>query len=566
MTRPTVILRVAKNLIKKNMSNKKSSNNFIVQGSILAIASIISRIVGMLYRIPLKGIIGKVGNDYYGTAFEIYSIILIISSYSLPLAVSKLVAARMELGQSKNTMKVLKGSLLFAFTSGTIFMCVVYFGADFFAGVLKTPMSAIPLRVLAPVILIVAVLGVFRGFFQGLHTMLPSAISQIIEQIVNAIISIVAAYYLFSYGAKIGGILGEENYGPAYGAAGGTLGTAMGAVAGLLFMLFIYLLYHRRFKKRVIRDHKKNVESYSEIMKVLILTIIPVLLSTTLYNISSILDQGIFKNIVFSQGYDAKTISEWWGVYTGEYKVLINVPISIASAIAASAVPTLTTAFRSGDMEKVQTQIKAATRFILIVAFPCMVGMAVLSGPIMLFMFSDSDPTSGNMLLAGSMAIVFYSLSTLSNGLLQGIDRLRIPVRNAAIALVLQLVFLVVALRSFDLNIYAVVYANAFYAFIMCLLNNLAVVKYSGAHQDFRSMYLLPGISSAVMGLAAFMVYKLLHLITKNAAISCIIAIVAGAFVYFVVMLLIRGITEEDLERFPGGSLLVRLAIKLRLL
>ena len=548
------------------MSNKKSTNNFIVQGSILAIASIISRIVGMLYRIPLKGIIGKVGNDYYGTAFEIYSIILIISSYSLPLAVSKLVASRMEQGQVKNTMRVFKGAMLFAFASGTTFMLIVYFFADFFAGVLKTPMSAIPLRVLAPVILIVALLGVFRGFFQGLHTMLPSAISQIIEQIVNAVISIVAAYYLFSYGAKIGGVLSNDNYGPAYGAAGGTLGTGTGAIAGLLFLIFIYLVFYSRFKKKVRRDHKKNIESYGTIMKVLILTIIPVLLSTTLYNISSILDQGIFKNIVVSQGYDAKTISEWWGVYTGEYKVLINVPISIASAIAASAVPTLTTAFQSGDMDRVQSQIRSATRFILIVAFPCMVGMAALSAPIMLFLFSDSDATSGNMLLAGSLAIVFYSLSTLSNGLLQGIDRLRIPVRNAAIALVLQLVFLVVALKYFDLNIFAVVYANAFYAFVMCVLNNLAVVKYSGAHQDFKTMYLLPGISSAVMGVAAYLSYQLLHLITHMASVSCIVAIIVGGAVYFIVMLLIHGITEDDLLRFPGGRILVRIAIKMRLL
>ena len=162
------------------MSTKNNSNssNFLVQGSILAIASIISRIVGLIYRVPLTAIIGKSGNNYYGTAFEIYSIILIISSYSLPLAVSKLVATRMERGEVKNTMKVLKGSLLFAIISGGSFMCIVFFLADFFTEVLKTPLASIALRVLAPVILVVAVLGVFRGFFQGLHTMMPSAISQ----------------------------------------------------------------------------------------------------------------------------------------------------------------------------------------------------------------------------------------------------------------------------------------------------------------------------------------------------------------------------------------------------
>ena len=280
----------------------KNRSNFLVQGSILAIASIISRIVGLLYRVPLQAIIGKVGNNYYGTAFEIYSIILIISSYSLPLAVSKLVAARMEVGEIKNTMRVLKGALLFAVVSGGTFMTVVYFYADFFTGLLKTPLANIALRVLAPVIFIVAVLGVFRGFFQGLHTMMPSALSQILEQIINAAVSIIAAYYLFSYGFKVGGVLGDaEEYAAAYGAAGGTLGTAAGAAFALLFMLFVYGVFYRRFKRRVIRDHKKNIESYGAILKVLILTIIPVLLSTTLYNISSIVDQGIFKKIVKRQ-------------------------------------------------------------------------------------------------------------------------------------------------------------------------------------------------------------------------------------------------------------------------
>ena len=545
----------------------KNRSNFLVQGSILAIASIISRIVGLLYRVPLQAIIGKVGNNYYGTAFEIYSIILIISSYSLPLAVSKLVAARMEVGEIKNTMRVLKGALLFAVVSGGTFMTVVYFYADFFTGLLKTPLANIALRVLAPVIFIVAVLGVFRGFFQGLHTMMPSALSQILEQIINAAVSIIAAYYLFSYGFKVGGVLGDaEEYAAAYGAAGGTLGTAAGAAFALLFMLFVYGVFYRRFKRRVIRDHKKNIESYGAILKVLILTIIPVLLSTTLYNISSIVDQGIFKNIVTLQGYAPKQISEWWGVYTGQYKVLINVPISIASAIAASAVPTLTAAYQVGNDKQVRYQIHSATRFIMMIAFPCTVGMAVLAGPIMMFLFSDSDPTSGRMLTVGAISILFYSLSTLSNGLLQGIDRLKIPVRNAAISLVLQAVFLVVALELFDQNIYAVIYANAFYAFCMCVLNHWAVVKYSGVHQNIYVTYLLPATSSLVMGLSVFLIYRLLHVLTHSNAISTIASMAVGVVVYFLVMLLTKGISKKDVLRLPKGDLLYGIAHKFRLM
>ena len=165
------------------MSNKKSSTSFLVQGSILAMASIISRIIGLVYRIPLTAIIGNKGNDYYGCAFEIYNILLIISSYSLPLAVSKLVSADMSLGRKKNVYRILKCALIFGLVSGTIAALILFFGAEFITGtIMKTPYSIFAVKVLVPTLIVVAVLGVMRGFFQGLGTMMPSAVSQILEQ------------------------------------------------------------------------------------------------------------------------------------------------------------------------------------------------------------------------------------------------------------------------------------------------------------------------------------------------------------------------------------------------
>ena len=182
---------------------RKRESNFLVQGSILAVASIISRIIGLLYRIPLKSIIGDIGNDYYGTAMEIYSILLLISSYSLPVAVSKLVSARMAKGQQKNAYRIFKGALLFALISGSAAGLAVYFGAGFITTyIVNTPLSIFALKVLAPTLLIVALLGVVRGFFQGMGTMMPSAMSQLIEQIINAVISVWTAYMLFQYGGN----------------------------------------------------------------------------------------------------------------------------------------------------------------------------------------------------------------------------------------------------------------------------------------------------------------------------------------------------------------------------
>lgn len=552
------------------MGSSKKDSNFLVQGSILAVASILSRIIGLLYRLPMTDIIGDTGNNYYSCAFEIYNIMLIISSYSLPLAVSKLVSARMAKGERRAAYQILKGALVFAAIAGTVVALVVYFGAEYFTSMLQTPLSVFALKILAPVLIVVAVLGVLRGFFQGLGNMMPSAISQVIEQIVNAIVSIWAAYVLFQFGSKAGQVLGNpDKYAAAFGAAGGTLGTNLGAVSALLFMLFVFYAYMRVFKKKMKRERNVEVDSFAYTMKILVITIIPVLLSSTIYNISGIIDQGLFKNIATMQGYTVDEIDVWWGVFSGKYKVLINVPISIASAMAASSVPSLSASFTARDKESVNNQINAAIRFIMVIGMPCCIGLAVLAKPIFTLLFPgtiSSLDLATTMMWVGAIAVVFYSLSTLTNGLLQGIDQLKIPVKNAAIALVAHIILLVVLMLFFRLNIYAVVIANAFFAFLVCVLNAIALQRHVGYKQEFQKTFIIPAISSAIMGVIAYGVYALCHFLFKNNLASVIISIVVAVIVYFVILLLLKGLTEAEIRKFPKGHLLVQAAKKIRLL
>ncbi len=555
--------------------SKHGDAGFLMQGSILAIASIVSRIVGLAYRIPLKATIGSSGNGFYGNAYEIYNIILLISSYSLPLAVSKLVASRMAKGHVKDANKVLHGALLFAFISGGAASLFLFFGAEYICvHIIKNPLVAIALKVLAPTLFIVAILGVIRGFFQGLGTMIPSAVSQIVEQIVNAIVSIVAATILFSYGSKIGGVLGHPVlYAAAYGAAGGTLGTCIGALFGLFFVLFIFIAFKKVFKKMVKRDKHRNNETYGDIMSILIMTIIPVLLSTTVYNISSFIDLGIYNNIMSSQGYTIEEFNNLWGIFSGQYKVLINIPLAIAGAMAASVVPSLTAAFDSQEKDSVKRQINMANRFVMIIAFPCAIGMMVLASPIMQLLFNDDSKTAMLMLVIGGCSVVFYSLSTLSNGILQGLNKMTIPVKNALIALVAHVVLLVILMFAFHLNIFAVVIANAFYALLMCFLNQSAVLSYSGADIDIKRVVLAPLEASAVMGFVVYLLYKifdaLLSLTTSARlanAIACLLSIAIGAIIYFFALFFFKGIDEETLAKFPGGAKLCQIAYNLHLL
>jgi stage V sporulation protein B len=220
-------------------------------------------------------------------------------------------------------------------------------------------------------------------------------------------------------------------------------------------------------------------------------------------------------------------------------------------------------------MKAVRHEINAAMRFVMVIAFPCAVGLGVLAKPIFLLLFPSTSQTldlAGALMYMGAIAVVFYSMSTLSNGLLQGINRLKTPVINAAIALVLHVLLLVVMMLFFRWNIYAVVISNVLFAFIMCVLNALALARYSGYRQEYVRTFLIPAICSAIMGGAAWGVYALLYKICSKNAVALIAAMIAAVIVYAVMLLLLHGLSENEIRRFPKGDMLVNIAKRMHLL
>lgn len=549
----------------KEKEKKSNSKNYLVQGSILAVASIIAKIIGMIYRFPLTNTLGNEGNSYYSTANEVYNIVLMISSFSLPLAVSKLVSERIHKGEFKNAHRVFLCAMRFALIAGGALALLTYvFAGVITKYVLSIELAVYALRVLAPAIFVFAIVGVFRGFFQGYSNMTPTAVSQVIEQIVNAIFTVVCANIMYSYGVSLAQENGNELLGPAWGAAGGTFGTVVSITVAMLFMMFVYTVQKSTLKRQMRRDVTTHLESERAIYRTMILTIIPIVLSTLIYNISNVADQGVFNKVLLSQGYTEKQYTSIWGIYSGQFRVLMNVPLSLASCLAPSVVPSLTAAMARGDRVDARRKIRTSVRFTMIITIPCAVGMAALAKPILTMLYPSLEtgrPLAVGIMQAGALLIILYAFSTLTTGILQGLGKLQTPLINNAAALVIHFILLYVMLTAGNLNIYAVVWSNICFALIVSVLNAIAIARFLHYRQEWKRTFLIPVIVSIIMGAAAYLVYQLFHLVFGN-TISVLFAILAGGATYGIGLISFKGITVEEIAALPKGHLIVRLLRK----
>jgi len=414
------------------MTSRKN-NGFIIQGSILAITSIVVRIIGLIYRIPLQNIIGDEGMGYYSYAYEPYSVMLMLSYHGIPAAVSKLVSANKSLGRFRNVERVFKMALAIALSIGCITGSVMFFGSTYLASeIIGVPMCRWAMLALGPTLVVLSVMGVIRGFFQGVGTMIPTSFSQVIEQIVNAIVSIVSALYLFQYGAMYDSVIGTDSYAEGYGAAGGTIGTFLGAFAALIFLIFIFKAYSKYLKKMVRRD-REAADSYGTVAKIITFTAVPLILNSLLFNSNTTIESIVFNKLMLTKtGNTMDSISALWGVFTGKFKVLVTVPISVSTALAVSIIPNFAGEMALGNKKVLAGKLQRAIRFGMIVAIPSAVGLSVLAEPIISMLFSPYGAVDVNLLRYGTIAVVLYSISTIT------MRRCRVLARNVLLLQVRQ--------------------------------------------------------------------------------------------------------------------------------
>lgn len=544
-------------------------NGFIMQAGILAAAGIISRIIGLLYRGPLHNVIGALGWGYYGSAYNYYTIILLISSYSIPSAISKVIAQKLAVKEYRNAHRIFKCALGYVLAVGGAASLFLYFGAGLFV----KGASITVLRTFAPTIFIYGILGVLRGYFQAHRSMVQTSISQILEQIANAVVSVGAAYLLIRTAMGSMELPADEAdlvKRATYGAVGSALGTGAGVLAALLFMTGVYLLNRRMIDRRVKRDRHTEQESYQAILKMITMVVTPYIISTAVYNLSSAVNNSVYLKAFLEKRQLAEMeLSSRWGIFVGQAQTISNIPIAFATAMGAAMIPTVAQAVAAGELEETREKIAAAVKMIMLISIPCAVGLFVLARPVTGLLFHNTrveEDLATNLLMALSLSVVFYALSTLSNNILQGLGKVNVPIINAGIALVIQTAAGILLVGFTDLDLYAIAIANTVYSGIMCVLNQFAVYKALGYRQEILMTFVVPAFASVLMGAVAWAAYEGIFLLTYSPKISVVIAIILAVCVYCVLLLLFRGVTEEELRGFPKGYLLIRAAKKCRLM
>ena len=526
-----------------------SNNKFLKGAAVLGIAGVIVKIIGAVFRIPLTNWIGQDGMSYYGCAYPIYSLFLTVSTAGIPVAISKMVSERITVRNYGGAHKVFKVSLGLLAGLGAASFLICYLGADFIAGTVQNnPEAASSIRAISLALLFVPILSAFRGYFQGRQNMNPTAVSELTEQTVRAAVGLTLAYSFLTVGLP-------------QAAAGATFGASAGSFAAMVVIALIYVLSRKTIYLKIRRGDNEYEETREIIRKVLMIAI-PITLGASIMPIMNAIDSTVVMGRLEATGWTHEQAKSLFGQLSGYCASLIGLPQIFTQAVAVSLVPAISAAFLRGEKHELQDNLKMGLRLTMIVGFPCAVGMFALAQPILLLLFSSRPAeaiASAPTLMVMSVSVIFLASVQTLTGALQGVGKQSVPVWNLAIGAVFKFAVTWVCVGIPAINVKGAPIGTITAYVIAMLLDLRAVKKYTGTTFDMRTTYLIPGTAACLMGIGTVACYKLLYMVTDSNGISTLLSIAVAVVVYFALILLMKGISREEIEHLPKGDKLVRL-------
>lgn len=544
----------------RRVAQTQKQNSFFGGAAILAAGILIVKLIGMFYKIPLINIIGEAGAADFNNAYNIYAVLLTVSTAGLPVAVSKLVSEANALDRRNQVRRTFRLALVLFLALGLVSFLVMFFRADALAGMMNDSKAAAGIRALAPAVVCVGCLAALRGYSQGHSNMAPTSVSQIIEALCKLVVGLGLAFWLVKQGKD-----------PDVAAAGAITGVTVGTVVALAYMVLDFLLSRGREDIR----GTDRPDSAGSILANILKIAVPITLSSSMVGIVTVIDsslvQGQLQSALDLTEQASRTL---YGNYSGALNIY-NLPTSLMAAITASVIPAVSAALARRDRRGAARITGSALRITALLSFPMGVGLFVLGTPIIRLLFPKLNvAVAGPLLSTLGIATPFVCMVLVCNSVLQAHGFINLPVIVMVLGGVVKIV------NNYNL-VGAIGIAGAPVGNILCfglalVLDLVVITRVIPNRPRLLPIFAKPAVASAVMGGAAWAVYGLLSRILSSEqvdqagqtvravsrmgnAAGIFLAIAVAGVVYLVLVVAIRAISKDDLALMPKGDKLARL-------
>jgi stage V sporulation protein B len=541
--------------VNKNTETGSSAAGKLMQGAtILAIAGIMCKILGGIFRIPLTNMIGAEGQSYYGAAYPVYQLFYTIATAGFPVAISRMVSERVAKNDYINADKSYRIAMQTSVVVSIIAFAICCFGADQIADFVGNPGAAASIRAISIALLFTPFAASLRGYFQGLQIMTPSAISQVAEQFVRVCAGLLLAYMFFRTNLE-------------YAAAGATFGASAGMIAA---MIVLYIMYYRfRHQRRENAAQSAVIEETTrDRFRELVEIVIPITIGSSIMPLMMTIDLAVIMRRLQATGWSLSMSKTLYGLISGYCDPLVNLPVIFIDAITISLIPAVTRAFTLKIKSDLDGNIMTGLKTMMIIAYPCAVGLIVLAGPILHLLYPtkpDEAEMAIHTLQILSLGIVTLSVMRTLSASLQGIGKMTLPVINLGIGAVIKIVatYILVGIPSLNVNGAAIGTVIAYLT--AALLNYRGLRKHADVDLDLGNIFIRPLWASLIMGAGAVGMYKLIFMLHPSNLIASGIAIIFAVIVYFVMVFVTGAVSREELALVPKGETLYNIAVRMHL-
>ena len=513
--------------------------------SILGLAGLICKVVGVLYRIPLAAYIGGEGLGIYQKVFPAYNLLLTISSAGIPVAISRMVSHYVTREDPRSARHIFRVAALWLTVLGTVTTLILMVMSGTLAQKTGTAAAKAGYLAIAPSLFFVCVMSAFRGYMQGHRHMIPTAVSQLIEQVGKVAVALPLA------------VMGMKRGGPALGAAGALLGTSMAEAAALVYMMLTHTRAKREFAA-VRQDEKAEKLSTGSISRRLLFISVPITLGACIVPLAGLIDSFMLTDLMEAGGMDATEALVRYGLYSGMVITLINVPTALAMAMSTNLVPAISAALAKNDRETAAKESATGLRVAVVIGLPCSVGMSLLAKPLLYVFYSASYTAqqlnvAASLLNVSAMTIVLFTVVQATSGILQGCGKQRIPMYTLMLGVVCKVIlnYLLVGIPGFD--IHGAPIASLVCYTVSMVPNLYYVVKYTGCRFSVKDLILRPGAATIAMGAVVYLLWqvvfteKMLSSGRMLLLLCTLICVGAGVAVYAVCAVMFKAVKKEDM-------------------